>query len=152
MNQNYRIIPFIQKDHESPVVVLWREVFGYSASHNEPRLVIRKKMSQNDGLFFVAESSESDVLGTIMCGYDGHRGWIYSLAVSPVVQRTGLGKEMMKYAESVLKEKGCVKINLQVVKGNEKAVKFYEAIGYAAEERISMGKKISDNIQQNTSG
>ena len=57
------------------VVELWRNVFGYEIAHNEPNLAISKKIATNDGLFFVAVE-HTDIVGTIMAGYDGHRGWL----------------------------------------------------------------------------
>jgi len=64
------------------VIELWQQVFGYETAHNEPNLAISKKIAINDGLFFVAVEG-NEVIGTIMAGYDGHRGWLYSVAVDP---------------------------------------------------------------------
>ena len=75
-----------------------------------------------------------------MGGYDGHRGWIYSLAVAPDCRRRGIGSMLMKHAESALKQLGCPKINLQVLAGNAQVVDFYKRLGYAVEERINLGK------------
>ena len=62
-------------------MALWRNVFGYEADHNRPELAIDKKIATGDGLFFVA-GNQHTVLGTVMAGYDGHRGWIYYVAVT----------------------------------------------------------------------
>ena len=94
-----------------------------------------------DGLFFVARSG-SLVVGTVMVGYDGHRGWIYSLAVLPEFQRKKIGSILLKTAESSLVELGCPKINLQIAEGNERVVSFYERHGYEVEPRTSMGKRL----------
>ena len=64
------------------VVELWRNVFGYETAHNEPNLAISKKIAIQDGLLFVA-LEKANIVGTIMAGYDGHRGWLYSVAVHP---------------------------------------------------------------------
>ena len=64
------------------VFALWDIVFGYSTAHNAPSLAIEKQIAVNDKLFFVALSGAS-VVGTVIAGYDGHRGWIYSLGVLP---------------------------------------------------------------------
>ena len=71
------------------VVELWRNVFGYETTHNEPNLSISKKIATKDGLFFVAVEN-ADIVGTIMAGYDGHRGWLYSVAVDPCPSSNGL--------------------------------------------------------------
>jgi len=128
------------------VVDLWVEVFGYETAHNDPRLVISKKTQVSDELFHVAKSETGKIIGTVMCGYDGHRGWIYSLAVLPEFRRTGIGLALMEAAEKSLVEMGCVKINLQIIEGNEIIQRFYEALGYSTEKRISMGKQIKTNI------
>jgi len=123
------------------VVALWRQVFAYDSPHNAPALVIKKKLEQRDGLFFVARLDRS-VVGTVMAGYDGHRGWIYSLAVLPDQRRNGIGSRLLRHAEARLAELGCIKVNLQIVEGNEPAVGFYERHGYEIEPRISMGKRM----------
>ena len=77
-----------------------------------------------------------------MAGYDGHRGWIYSVAVDPAHRRKGVASALMKHAEARLTERGCVKLNLQIIGTNQAVVAFYEALGYAVEDRISMGKPL----------
>lgn len=81
-----------------------------------------------------------------MAGYDGHRGWIYSVAVEPNYRRQGVGTALMAVAEHALKDKGCVKINLQILDGNSAVTAFYSSLGFAIEKRISMGKKIPENV------
>ncbi|HWW01385.1 MAG TPA: GNAT family acetyltransferase [Candidatus Acidoferrum sp.] len=125
---------------------LWRRVFGYESAHNAPQLVIEKKLVVGDGLLFVAEA-DGKAVGSVMAGYDGHRGWIYSLAVLPEYRRRGLGSRLVRHAEERLRALGCPKINLQIIKGNEAVEAFYRKLGYEAEQRISMGKKIPENIR-----
>jgi ribosomal protein S18 acetylase RimI-like enzyme len=102
-------------------------------------------MEVKDGLLLVALESET-VVGTVMAGYDGHRGWIYSVAVAPTHRRRGIGKSLMECAERALIERGCVKINLQIMEGNAAVTEFYEKLGYLVEKRISMGKRIVKSI------
>ena len=123
------------------VAVLWREIFAYDSPHNAPELVIEKKLEQRDGLFFVARLGQT-VVGTVMAGYDGHRGWIYSLAVLPDYRGIGIGSRLLRHAEARLAGLGCIKVNLQIVECNEAAVGFYERLGYDIEPRISMGKRL----------
>ena len=134
------ILGFDKGCHQQAVIELWSEVFGYQAAHNDPELAIEKKVGVEDGLFFVAEDSSKRVVGTVMGGYDGHRGWIYSLAVAPGVRRGGIGSAMVAHVEAVLAEMGCPKINLQIVTDNAAVASFYEKLGYSIEPRISMGK------------
>jgi ribosomal protein S18 acetylase RimI-like enzyme len=131
--------------HRGQVIALWETVFGYETAHNRPGLVIEKKLQANDGLFFLAVSGDT-VVGTLMAGYDGHRGWIYSVAVSPSHRRRGIGSNLVSHAEGALIARGCVKINLQIMEGNESVSGFYSSLGFSVEKRISMGKPIPQNI------
>ena len=136
------IIPYSDSEHRGHVVALWKSIFGYDAPHNEPGFAIDNKLAVDDGLFFVAEVG-SKVVGTIMAGYDGHRGWIYSLAVLPEYRMKGVGARLVRHSEKQLQRLGCPKVNLQIMQGNEAVVEFYRKLGYQTEPRISMGKKIS---------
>ena len=90
-------------------------------------------------MLFVAEDT-GVIIGTAMAGYDGHRGWLYSVAVDPQQRRNGIGRGLVKLAIQTLKSLGCVKVNLQVRATNSQVVEFYESLGFAVEDRISMGK------------
>ncbi|MGY2044574.1 GNAT family acetyltransferase [Pseudomonas pergaminensis] len=140
--------PYRDRPHRAQVVALWQEAFGYNTAHNLPTLAIDKKLAVNDGLFFVAMDKKT-VIGTILAGYDGHRGWLYSVAVHADYRRHGLGSSLVRYAEQALTALGCMKINLQITSGNDAVAGFYEALGYGVEPRISMGKKIAENIPKN---
>ncbi|MBD8097144.1 GNAT family acetyltransferase [Pseudomonas fluorescens] len=137
--------PYRDRQHRAQVVELWQEAFGYDTAHNLPSLAIDKKLVVNDGLFFVATDKKT-VIGTILAGYDGHRGWLYSVAVHADYRRHGLGSSLVRHAEQALTALGSMKINLQITGGNDGVVGFYEALGYGVEPRISMGKKIAGNI------
>ncbi|AMS23960.1 GNAT family acetyltransferase [Pseudomonas synxantha] len=139
--------PYRDRQHRTQVIELWQEAFGYDTAHNLPSLAIDKKLAVNDGLFFVATDKKA-VIGTILAGYDGHRGWLYSVAVHADYRRHGLGSSLVRHAEQALTALGCMKINLQITGGNDAVVGFYEALGYGVEPRISMGKKIVGNIPQ----
>jgi ribosomal protein S18 acetylase RimI-like enzyme len=126
--------------HRAQVISLWKSVFGYEAPHNGPLLAIDQKLAVSDDLMFVAVSDEK-VQGTIMAGYDGHRGWLYSLAVLPEHRHTGVGSALVTHAEQELRNRGSLKINLQILEPNAEVVTFYEKLGYKVEPRISMGKR-----------
>jgi len=127
------------------VISLWNDVFKYTSPQSKSELIIDKKINPKDGLFFVMVDG-SNVIGTILAGYDGHRGWLYSLCVAAKYQKKGVGTALVEHAERALTGLGCVKINLQVVSGNAQVVSFYEKRGYKTEPRISMGKLIVDNL------
>ncbi len=130
-----------QQSDESAVVALWKEVFAYSEPRNDPARVVRQKLAFQPELFFVA-AVDDEVVGTVMGGYDGHRGWIYSLAVDPAYRRQKIGAALVRHVEQALRELGCPKINLQVLSSNAATVEFYAKLGYRVEERISMGKTL----------
>ena len=138
---NMEIELFNNSKHREQVVKLWNSVFEIKDARNKPELSIDKKLSVNDDLFFIAKES-NQVIGTIMAGYDGHRGWVYYVAVHPDFRRKGIGTALMQRAEKSLWEIGCSKLNLQIRADNSHVQTFYESIGYDVEERISMGKKL----------
>ena len=147
------IIPFDNALHRSQVMAVWRASFGYETAHNEPGLVIDKKLAMQDGLFFVAVvagdvagDATGEVVGTVMAGYDGHRGWLYSVAVSPGHRKLGAGRQLVAHAEQALASLGCLKINLQLLQSNAAVAAFYVSMGYAVEPRVNMGKLLYQNI------
>lgn len=144
------IVAFDPSRHRDAVAALWKDVFAYATPRNEPYLVMAKKCLVNDGLFYVA-AVDGVVVGTVMAGYDGHRGWIYAMAVAPEYRGRDIGSKLLSVAEQKLGEMGCMKINLQINGDNAAVVRFYEVNGYAVEDRISMGKELSDNIPSTTS-
>ena len=135
------IRPYQESDAES-VIALWNEVFPNNPSHSSPKLIISQKLAVQPELFFITEISFV-ILSTIIAGYDGHRGWLYTVAVSPNYQRQGIGSKLMRHAERILIAMGCLKINLQVRVSNAEVVEFYRKLGYLVEERVSMGKLIA---------
>ena len=77
-----------------------------------------------------------------MAGYDGHRGWLYAVAVLQKGRRSGTGKALVNYAIQSLKEVGCIKVNLQIRPTNIEVATFYETLGFISEERLSMSALI----------
>ncbi|WP_323121008.1 GNAT family acetyltransferase [Burkholderia alba] len=139
------IRPFEPADTDA-VLAVWREAFPhYSAAdaqpHRDPRRSIELKLATQPELFFVATCG-GRIAGTLMAGYDGHRGWLYSLGVGHGARRLGIGRALIAHAEAALAARGCLKVNLQVLPGNDDACRFYETLGYRFEERISFGKPL----------
>jgi ribosomal protein S18 acetylase RimI-like enzyme len=137
------IIRTYRRDDGREVSALWSEVFPNDPPHNAAAVAIPRKLAVQPELFFVAEE-DGHVAGTIMAGYDGHRGWLYAVAVSPRLRRRGIGTALVQHAVSALAALGCLKVNLQVRAGNDSAVAFYRKLGFAVEERVSMGKRLKD--------
>ncbi|MEM1063736.1 MAG: GNAT family acetyltransferase [Planctomycetota bacterium] len=126
------------------VVALWEEVFApYTVGHNSPGPAADRKAALNDDLFFVAES-RGEIVGTTMAGYDGPRGWLYSVAVSPRLRGRGLGSALVRHAEAALAARGCPKVNLQVRDEAPELTAFYESLGYRVDPVISMGRRLDE--------
>jgi len=138
--QGGRIRPCEPAD-EAEVISLWLRC-GLTRPWNDPAKDIRRKLAEQPGLFGVLPGDGGSVVGTVMAGYEGHRGWINYLAVDPALQGQGLGRELMDWAEARLRERGCPKINLQVRHGNEAVLAFYAALGYADDNVVSLGKRL----------
>ncbi|MBV9848698.1 MAG: GNAT family acetyltransferase [Armatimonadetes bacterium] len=129
-----------QPTDEEQVVALWHDC-QLVVPWNDPKEEIERKMQVQPELFLVGVVGER-VAATVMAGYDGHRGWLYALAVAPDRQRQGLGRRMVEEAEARLKALGCHKINLQVRASNTAVIGFYEGLGFCVEDRVSMGKRL----------
>jgi ribosomal protein S18 acetylase RimI-like enzyme len=133
--------PFAEPDEEG-VVRLWREVFPDNPPWNVPAEDVRRKLAVQRDLFLIGEY-QGRVVATVLAGYDGHRGWLHLVAVDPRFRRRGFASALMAEAERRLAEMGCPKVNLQVRASNEAVVAFYRKLGYAIEERVSMGKRLN---------
>ena len=127
------------------VVALWQQAFPEYRDATRPQrnahLSIANKLATQPELFFVAVLGER-IAGTVMGGYDGHRGWLYSLAVDESVRRHGIGTRLVAHVEQALTERGCPKLNLQILSAKTELRAFYEALGYRADAVISLGKRL----------
>jgi ribosomal protein S18 acetylase RimI-like enzyme len=139
-NMNKTIIrPFALTDSDS-VVAIW-EKCDLVRSWNDPYKDIARKMKVNPELFLVAEVN-GRLAGTVIGGYEGHRGWINYLAVLPTFQKQGVGRSLMQTVEAKLLALGCPKINLQVRSNNTAVIQFYGHIGYHIDDVVSLGKRL----------
>ena len=127
--------------HFDGVAALWREAFPNPQPWNAPEVTIPAKLAIQSDLFLLAIDREQ-VIGSVLAGYDGHRGWLYAVAVLKEHQRRGVGSALVREAERRLLELGCVKINLQIQSTNASVTEFYRRLGYEVEERVSMGKRL----------
>ena len=134
-----RIRPFEPAD-ESTVVALWREC-GLTRPWNDPHRDIQRKLSEQPELFLIATIDDA-LVGTAMVGFDGHRGWVYYLAVSPLHRKRSIGRALMREAERLLMERGCPKINLLVRSSNTDVIAFYRELGYTQDDAVSLGRRL----------
>lgn len=127
-----------EEDRE-PLIRLWNEVFPDDPPRNAPELMIMNKARVQPHLLLVA-LLDGHLVGAVMAGYEGTRGWIHHLAVDPRYRLRGVGAGLVRAAEDGLQELGCPKVNLQIRAENAGVIRFYEAVGYRIEDRVSMGK------------
>jgi ribosomal protein S18 acetylase RimI-like enzyme len=133
------IRPFTLADSDA-IIAIW-QACKLTVPWNNPHKDIARKMQVNPELFLVAEL-DGTIAGTVMGGYEGHRGWINYLAVSPDHQRQGVGRALMAAVEAKLLALGCPKINLQVRTSNTAVIQFYGHLGYHIDDVISLGKRL----------
>lgn len=129
-----------QPTDESAVIALW-EVCGLTRPWNDPRKDIARKLTEQPELFLVGVEGEK-LMATAMVGFDGHRGWVYYLAVDPAFQGLSYGKQLMHEAEQLLIARGCPKINLLVRRSNTRVLKFYAELGYTQDDVVSLGRRL----------
>jgi ribosomal protein S18 acetylase RimI-like enzyme len=117
-------------------VALWREA-GLLRPWNDPRADIRLALGGPSSAVLAARV-EARLAATAMVGWDGHRGWLYYLAVARDLQRRGIGARMVKAAEDWLAARGAPKLNLLVRAENDAVVGFYESLGYRRSDTIML--------------
>lgn len=141
---------FERADTES-VVALWDEA-GLTRPWNDPRLDIERKLTVQPELFLVVEESEGGdsereaderlIVGSVMAGYDGHRGWLYYLATAASHRQRGVARSLVRESERRLLAMGCPKVQLMVREGNDAVLGFYDALGYERFSVSNTGKRL----------
>jgi ribosomal protein S18 acetylase RimI-like enzyme len=131
------IRPYHPADEEH-VITLWHECCLVVPQNNPQRDILLNVQVQPE--LFLVGLAGSQVVASIMAGYEGHRGWFNYLAVSPDFQRQGIGRRMVETATAKLEEMGCPKINLQIRTSNSEVIEFYKRIGFTVDDVVSMGK------------
>ena len=133
------IRPYRSADQED-VVQLWKTC-DLVVPWNDPVKDIEFKLQVDAELLLVAEYRGRPI-GTAMGGYEGHRGWLYYLAVHPDFRRRGLGRRLVEEVEARLTERGCPKVNLMVRKTNSLVIDFYHSLGFTENEVVCLGKML----------
>jgi ribosomal protein S18 acetylase RimI-like enzyme len=131
--------PFDPSDTDA-VIALWHEA-GLVRQWNDPHLDIARKLSEQPELFLVG-TIDGTLTATAMVGFDGHRGWVYYLAVATAERGKGHARTLIAEAERLLLERGCPKIMLMVRADNDGFIGMYERLGYATESTVVMGKRL----------
>lgn len=143
----FQIRPYAERDRDA-VVALW-QVCGLLRAWNDPLEDIALCLRSPGARLFVASGADDDGTGglraTIMCGSDGHRGWLYYLAVDPTRRREGLARRMVRHAEDWLAGCGIRKVELMIRPENDAVRAFYERVGYEVEPRLVMSRWLRDD-------
>lgn len=120
---------------EAAVTALWKEC-GLTVPYNDPATDFRFALGKSNSDILVTD----DLSGSVMVGHDGHRGWLYYLAVAPQSQRQGMGRMLVAAAEQWLAARDIPKVQLMVREHNHAVQTFYEKLGFDLMPRINMQK------------
>jgi ribosomal protein S18 acetylase RimI-like enzyme len=141
-SENFLVRAFRQEDSTS-LQALWARSFPDDPPWNAPHLMIENKLKVQPELLLVGDLGGS-VVGAVMAGFDGVRGWLHHLAVAHEHRRKGFATKLVKAAEDGVRLLGCTKVNLQLRVTNHEVVSFYRSLGYQIEERVSMGRRFDE--------
>lgn len=136
---NFEIARY-SSEYQDAVVDLWRKC-NLVVPQNDPVEDIQRKLVFQPDLFFVS-LLDGKVIGSIMVGYEGHRGWLNYLAVLPEHQRRGYGRKLVEKAVDELKRLGCLKVNLQARRSNVSVIEFYKHLGFKDDDVVGLGKRL----------
>ena len=117
---------------------------GLTRPWNDPVADLRRSLRTWPELVLAAET-DGVLVGTVVAGYDGHRGWLYSLASDPARRGEGIGRALVDEAERRLRALGCPKVQLMVRAENAAVLGFYEALGYERSDTIVVGKRFEED-------
>ena len=122
------------------VFALWQQCEGVGLSDADSPEGIRAYLDRNPGMSFVA-TGDGKVVGSILAGHDGRRGYIHHLAVHPSCRRRGLGRELVDHAISVLRTAGIQKTHIFIFNGNADGIAFWKSAGWTPRTDIGVVSK-----------
>lgn len=131
-------------DDAAAVVALWQRC-GLTLPWNDPHADFARALSGATSTILIARD-DVDVIGSVMVGHDGHRGWLYYLAVAPDRQGQGIGRALFAAAEDWLRALGVPKLQLMVRSDNAAALGFYDAIGLAQQDVVVLGRFLTEPV------
>lgn len=130
---------FTLEDYEA-VIDLWHNT-DIHIGPSESREGLAHKLERDADLFLVADDN-GQIIGAVEGAYDGRRGWVYHLAVSPPYQKQGIGRQLLTELETRLKARGCLKLNLLIYADNADVQQFYQRLDFQRDNIIFMGKRL----------
>ncbi|MDH7796222.1 MULTISPECIES: GNAT family acetyltransferase [unclassified Beijerinckia] len=128
-----------KSDDESAVTALWRAC-DLVVSYNDPGADFRFARGGAASDILVGTDAAGRIVGSVMVGHDGHRGWLYYVASDPTSRGSGIGRQMVTAGENWLRQRGVVKVQLLVRETNTKVIGFYDHLGYEETPRVIMAK------------
>ncbi|MGA7482295.1 MAG: GNAT family acetyltransferase [Bradyrhizobium sp.] len=131
------IAPIVDAD-VAAVVALW-QACGLTRPWNDPAADIALARQGSNAAVLIGRDGGA-IVATVLVGHDGHRGWVYYLAVDPDRRHNGYGRVMMDAAENWLRDTGIEKLQLLVRADNTSVKHFYQSLGYSMQERIIYAK------------
>jgi len=136
----FEIVRYVPS-HREAVVDLWKKC-GLVVPWNDPVEDIQKKLDFQPDLFLIA-LLDGRLIGSVMIGYEGHRGWMNYLAVLPEYQKRGYGRKLVERSIEELKKLGCLKLNVQVRESNSGVIEFYRRLGFKDDNVVSLGLRLT---------
>lgn len=130
-------------EDEPRVAALWR-ASNLVTSYNNPSKDFHFARAKSNSDVLVGLDPEQTIVGSVMVGHDGHRGWIYYVACDPQRRGQGIGRSMVEAAEQWLKNEGVVKVMLLVRETNTQVVDFYQHLSFEIVSRVIMQKWLED--------
>ena len=131
------VTPITDADVE-PVIALWQRC-GLTRRWNDPASDIAFARRGKNATILIGRAA-ARIVATAMVGHDGHRGWVYYVAVDPEIQGKSFGRAIMAAAEDWLRRQGVTKAMLMVRPDNAKVQAFYDRLGYEVQERVVYAK------------
>lgn len=136
----------LRQQHETDAIRLW-EACGLTRPWNDPSADLRRSLDGPSSTVLGAVDAGGTLIGTAMVGHDGHRGWVYYLAVAPDRRGQGLGRALMEAAEAWLRERDVPKIQFMVRASNTAVLGFYDSLGYADQECVVLGRFLDPDLE-----
>lgn len=140
------LTPFTMSDYDA-VIALWKLSVGVGLSHADTRESIQLYLERNPGMSFVAKQDDT-VVGAVLSGHDGRRGYIHHLAVHPNCQRQGIGQQLVDNCFEALHAEGIQKCHLFIFKENQSGIAFWEGTGWRYREDIAVMSKMIEGEWQ----
>lgn len=124
-------------DDYSELMELWAGIEGVRLRDVDSYQGIKKYLGRNPGLSFVAVDG-NQVVGTIMAGHDGRRGYIQHLAVAEAYRRSGIASELVRRCLEALEHEGIAKSHLMILAANQTGKRFWESLGWRCREDVEL--------------